>query len=507
MPPVKPKITFLNAPTRDTVATGEPTCTQTNKTDVSQFERVLPISIDQLAQLTCPNDDACDRAAARNHIELHVNEDDRAGKRDSAINYLEATHYIKSLKFGHTIPPEGKELYERTYTAIIQAFYGGSPLDSVRSTIKPFEIWFDKFEDGDTGLVKVCVGGTLVEIFVRFSGIDTPESIPVFDDWVTGEKMDNPKIVKFNNFIWKYWKSQSQLPDSYDKHKDSIQAMAKDRMLYTGLMSGVAAKGLQKWVQEEKGLPFTVDNAFNRASTDMALCDKIEGIGNYGRLIGQLKAGKIDENKNLLADFIENALPEIMSKGEGPGWHNYFSSGTASDLLKNDKDWDEVWKNYEIGATTKDGRTVLEELQKDSTDNEEIAQILSAIDPQSLMKPSEMFSRERCKEMAGEWIKFSAKFPEYKNDVQAMLIFLGLGYAYPKYRNNNIPAYMAAEKISIEKKFGLSGDPVFEMTRPNPEHSDMFRVYAEELGRGKKLVPPDCLDDLHLRPRDMPDPN
>ena len=129
--------------------------------------------------------------------------------------------------------------------------------------------------------------------------------------------------------------------------------------------------------------------------------------------------------------------------------------------------------------------------------------------------------------MAKAWLAFTTKFPEFKNDINTMLIFTGLAYPYLKYRSDSSDVDFTAGLISYgydpniataivtqisrgidkfppsgdnafppvsgkTKVQGLWGDPIFDFMNPNPYLSPLFKKYGSKLSRGKDLTPPDC---------------
>jgi hypothetical protein len=144
-------------------------------------------------------------------------------------------------------------------------------------------------------------------------------------------------------------------------------------------------------------------------------------------------------------------------------------------------------------------------------DNPELAEIYNALAPETILKPSEIFTREYCKMLAGLWRDgFSARYPGFKNNVLMMLVFLGVAYTYAKYRSPNTGLALELEKAVLlgkgepgQKRRGLTDDIIYSLGRPDPENSEMFKVFGAQLSRGVDLRPQDCCELLLEQGKDV----
>jgi len=136
--------------------------------------------------------------------------------------------------------------------------------------------------------------------------------------------------------------------------------------------------------------------------------------------------------------------------------------------------------------------------------NSELWQIVSL---DTLPNPAELFSERNCDVLAKKWRVFCSLYPQAKNDLQTMLVFLGLAHPYPKYRMHLTPVDLAAEAYAMGvaklpghmllEKHGLFTDPIYGYMRPNanpndPNSSPVFIMFEREMSGGRDLLPPDC---------------
>jgi hypothetical protein len=311
-------------------------------------------------------------------------------------------------------------------------------------------------------------------------------------------------IVRAGNNAKKVEQIWAKIKESQIPSDILLIQMIENRIVYNGLVAGAIPKGLVEWANK-KGIPFTIVPSYNRASTDPAVCNSIEYADVYDRNLAEIYIGLPTSSENYLADFIENELPLIM---EGPAqeyYDNFHDNKKPADIAHKD------WAKDVVAAFDPSGQEFLSGLKGAMKDNPELAEIYNALAPETILKPSEIFTREYCKMLAGLWRDgFSARYPGFKNNVLMMLVFLGVAYTYAKYRSPNTGLALELEKAVLlgkgepgQKRRGLTDDIIYSLGRPDPENSEMFKVFGAQLSRGVDLRPQDCCELLLEQGKDV----
>ncbi len=454
------------------------------------------------------------------------------------LNLLEADSYAEKVKYGHALQ-EGTIAF-KVFKSIQQRFYSGSPFDGAHATFSPLVASIERASDGDTCTVNGAIVNNQpvpIKLTLRLDGIDTPESYRgrYYEDKVTNKKAwePNSKLDTFRNYIWllfketfrfgdniervtpliaelmragsddaklnRVWATMSNVEDNADRQLIKI---IEDRIVYDGLIAGAVTKGL---VALSRGRPFTIDPSFARSSTDPAECNVADFQDVYGRGLGRIRPGLPNEPTNILALFVANELPKIMNT-HGREYYNFFHDGTVpSQIVDGDNSWivdSKTGQQSTPAALTPYGKALLEAIKR----RPDWQPLWQALSPETLPKPWEIFTPEKCKQLSEEWVAFTNQGPAYKNDVQAMLVFLGLAYAYPKYRNQFMDEYLKAEISTqryINRPHGLWEDPIFRLMQPNQKSNPLFARFEKALSRGRNLLPEDCCTALLRENRDI----
>lgn len=446
------------------------------------FPLSTSVRVDGLAGRACGNDYVCNKFAEI-HIKTFID-----SNSDLYVSTSEAENYARKMMFGHDPSFRVFPVRQKVLAAIKQLFFSGSSFDGKHSTISPLQLKAAdvKFSDGDTLSAHV----NSKKIRFRLAGIDTPESFLGTESG--GKFRPNPKLDILIDAVWLNWVIENGLSGRDER---TTKLMIRNRIVYTGLLAGAVSKGVVSWATENN-IPIAIYPSFDRTSTEPAMCNTIAITDTYERMLGVPKIGTPGEQKNLTGLFIKFVLPKIMSS-EGMDYYNYFHH-KQSPAGKN-------WKR-DIGALTEEGKALLNEWQ-----NVPAKQIIwEALVPETLALPSEIFSKNNCEKLAAEWFAFTKIHPDYKNDLQAMLVFIGLAFAYPKYRTAHTSALLEAEKVA---KFGqtvngtnvhgLWKDPLFKIIQPNPDFSAVYKNFGHDISRGKPLTPPDCCDILKSSGKDV----
>lgn len=450
--------------------------------------------------------------------------------RDGKVTTVETQSWLKKYSYGHhehfVDPSLGKHA-TLVLEAVRRNFYANSPFDGNHSTVQPLEIPAEalNYSDGDTfsahinKVVNNFIEGTEkilnIKISFRLPG-DTAES------YIGGPKRAkkeeegwaaNPKLESFEDAIWLYGvihygltkeeetvRAEQEIKADPDYFKGYLpRLLVRNRIVFSGKMGGFVAKGVDAFCEERK-LPITVTPNFDRTSLDPAQCNVMILSDSYLRGLVASQAGRyVDSDKDLLYEFIRDELPKIMGS-EGMDTYNYYHHEEQPDGHK--------WTT-KLGWNTVEGAALLEKWKNDPK-KRGFWQMLS---PETLPNPGVIFSVENCAKLAEAWMVFTDKHPEYKNDIHTMMIFIGVEYAYPKYRSQHTGVHMDAEAEAMgplhmsresDVSRGLWEDVVFQLMQPNPTYSALFREFPE-LARGQDLLPPDCCDVLERTNQDIYD--
>lgn len=353
----------------------------------------------------------------------------------------------------------------------------------------------------------------------------------------------NPKLFNFEEHILDMWKSELKINDRWpirpmDREGKPLTAearekisghyewvtkrMVQDRILYLGNLGSVATKDLQKWTKG-RGKEISAEITYNRRSGNETYCNLMEVADKYNRFVARLIVTN-EGSEDLLGEFIENELSKAMGTGTeykkkvvrygqekeidvaspgGADYYEYFTKGTG--LVKKVRGY----KTVTPMALDYKGQKLLESFAGKDNPMHKVWMTLS---PDTLPNPAEIYSPKRCKAMANEWRRFVKKHPEYKCDVQAMLVLIGVAHVYPKYRNEHTDVYLEAERIAKKNGFGpwqerivngekISGDPMMTLLQPDPNDpatlSSKFKKDKSYTGQDSggnpiELAPEDC---------------
>jgi len=457
------------------------------------------ISVKTLTKVACGDKYECAKWAEL-HIKSFVDTDS-----DLQVSQKEAYAYVQKTEYGHSESFFARHpISNFVLGAIRHQFFSDSPFDGKHSAIKTLVIPAEaiSFSDGDTfasatsGMgftITLKVGEETKRLRFRFAGSDTPESIIGINK--KGQFKPNPKLDIFRDAIWLYFFRKHKLNP---KGEWITKRMIRNRIIYTGRLAGAVSKGLKKWALEKK-IPFNVGPSFDRTKTTPHQCNTIVLSDVYGRIIGVPGLGKPGSDKNYLAFFIKDELHKIMA-ADGMDLYNYYRHGQQP----HGKTW-----TTKVGALDPNGKKLLAYWRDQKTGGKPV---WDALAPETLPNPSLIYSEENCKELAEEWKTFTDENPKYRNDIQAMMIFVGLAWAYPKYTTQHTKMYAAIERFAMGpnhpkpvKKIsvGLWGDKIFGFMQPNPKISPVFDEFEYELSRDKNMLPPDCCDVLESQGKDI----
>jgi hypothetical protein len=380
------------------------------------------------------------------------------------INTPRAFRFAQATRFGTHFETE---LHRKTWGTIRDNFFPGIPFYRRDGELRPRQVRLSEgkeFADGDTARVTKFWTGTQWITFkrhwsVRMDGIDTPESNP------------SSKMTEVVDTLYKYLRSEYGISNAI---ANEVKEIIELRVKYLGKIAGLATTAFAAHFAD---IGISLAPAYSRTASDFSMCDTLDLADKYGRLIGRIMAGKPSEGEDLIAGFMEAALPAYMAE--------------AGKVLH---------MEYELKVVTHTDRL---ESWKASSDprKRELYNILSF---ESAPKPHEIFSAKETARMSGIWRNFVKGNPDARNDLQTMLAFIGVAYTYQKYRGHKTPLDLMAEAYALGRaprvkgRHGLTNDVIYRLMRPSMDPSDPDRspMWVRYYKKDKPLHPPDCCDVL-----------
>ncbi len=382
--------------------------------------------------------------------------------RNGQVTSLLAFRVGREMLFGRKADTD---LARKTWESINRNFFGGMPFYMEEGRVAPVGVRLsaDKpFADGDTARVEAFLkDGEWVDtrVNIRMDGIDTAESNP-------SEKLNRQKRA-----IAMY------LSDTYglsSADRKSLEALIGLRIVYSGKIANVVATAFGHHFAETG---ISLAPAYTILGADKGVAGSLDYSDKYGRLIARVMAGGENQGEDLLAGFIEAALPRAM------------------------KDLGSMYlAEYKMSAQSY--KKILAQWRRS---NPELYDILA---PETALEPSKIFSAKKCAELAARWTQFCEQEPMARNDLQTMEAFLGVAPPYPKYSGDMTPMDLRAEWISLgsglglDLGHGLNQDDLFRFVRPSgdpatdPYYSPVFYKYGKTMSDIKNIWQ---LDPLNLR--------
>jgi len=334
-------------------------------------------------------------------------------------------------------------------------FSGDHPLKPIKVILRDPK----PFADGDTAKVSRFIQAKGEDIIlqkaigVRNDGIDTPESNP------------SSKLTRVVNGIAGYLSDKFHV---YGYGKDVISELVKARTIYLGKLAGAFSLGFAAAFPDSIFLA----PAYALAAVGKPLlCNKLDMWDKYGRLIARVMASDDLDEPDKLGEFIKKDLPTIMEDARADYYKPYMEQIKKHETLL------DKWRS-----------------------NARTAGLANMLGAKNVTDPVEAFSASAVQYMSGKWANFVGEHSGAANDMQSMLVFLGLAYTYTKYRGAKTDIDAAAEEIAIKEGFGPASDPFYHLMRPTLK--DDKSVFADEkygpmisglkLDEMSRLDPPDC---------------
>lgn len=366
----------------------------------------------------------------------------------------------KQLRFGSACK---SDLWKGTWDRIRDAFFPNVNFRRSAGELSPVEIVFkeEPFTDGDTAKVAAFIDYEGVRhdysVNIRMDGIDTLESNP------------SMKLTKMIDYMTNYLMDEHFIDQS---DRSELRALCEARIVYLGKLAGSVTKGFGYWVAE-RDIGASLAFAYTRVSSTADMCDTFDYCDDYGRIIGRILAGRPNQGEDLLAGFVESALPGYMRNAR----EMYYDSYLAKLNLHS---------------------TFIERMRS------EHSELYKLFDPSSALDPSVIFSEEESRQLALLWKDFTGIDGRAINDLNCLEVFLGVAPVYQKYRGHVTALYLSAQRYALGfgdcagRFSGLVNDPIYRLQIPDPDLSPLFRKYEHDplFTGGKPLLPKDCCDEF-----------
>ena len=276
----------------------------------------------------------------------------------------------------------------------------------------------EKANDGDTfEFSTVNEGCDPLEIKLRLSSVDTPESYPrssKFDKDVT------KVLIRLHESL--------RLPAETTA---SLKSLVEKRVQYTGKLSALVSKDFADWVQREKSKNFLLGASYLFGESRYFKEEEkgvLEPNDFFLRGLGLLFVSDPD----LIGRYFRERLPQLMA--------------TQGKEL-----YDKFIEDY----SEKYAETV-------SDKNPNRAKINAVLGPNRVPNPAPIFSAETGERLARDWSR-STHTQGLKEDWGLALVHAGLGFFSPEYANQYRKTYEAVQGVAREKKTGQFQDPIFAL--------------------------------------------
>lgn len=348
--------------------------------------------------------------------------------------------------------PEWRDVWR----SVNGAFFGGISFHRKDGEVQPVPIKLHPDKpavDGDTvKIVQFLLGDRWIDytVNVRTDGVDTPES-----NW-------SEKLKRHVECVTWY------LRDTYGVDpvdEGALKELVNSRIVYLGKLAGVVSLGFCRNFADT-GLRLAP--AYTFLAKKKNLCDTLDIWDKYGRILGRIMAGGPNQGEDLIAGFIEAVVPGVMPQAE---------AGCRADYMR------EVGHHAALLARWK-------------AENPELYNIIG---PESAPVPTAMFDQGTSTSIARIWRDFIGRNPSAVNDMQTMMAFLGLAFAYPKYLGHRTAVDLAAELTSlgvvpsISTGHGFASDQIYRFLRPSanpqdPLHSPVYLTHGLYMSGIKDLA-------------------
>lgn len=392
--------------------------------------------------------------------EVHARLGAYSGYKDGLVTSSLAYRVGRMMRFGKAAR---SPLWKKTWAVLDERFFNDASFFRRDGEVRPVQVALNPgkpFADGDTAKIarfKQGDGWVDFKVNVRMDGIDTPES------------NSSEKLRRHVGYISRYLAEEHGIEQA---DMEAMNSLVKARIVYLGKISGAVTAGFGAHFAD---IGIRLGPAYTRVAKDVpALCDSLDIWDRYGRIVGRIMAGGENTGEDLLSGFIESVLPGVMKGAEAEYLAAYRQKLKPHVALL------ERWKAEKPAPY----------------------RILGA---KSAPVPTDMFSEDKCRRLAGLWTEFCSENPRAINDMQTMMALIGVAPPYPKYRGHLTAMDLSAELYALGRapqapeRFGMTFDPMYIFVRPvadpvDPDHSPVYSRYPDMSGVAdiSEMNPPDC---------------
>lgn len=335
-----------------------------------------------------------------------------------SISRAEASHFIKEAQADFRL---GKLDQPRVVImgVLQQWFFAGRTSWEYFPAQPKFPAPATRFADGDTitSLVSEDLQCPPLLERLRFGSVDTPESKP------------SEKLSRMTLEVAAKLSEAHRLPSEW---LPQLLPLVRFRIQYVGELAALVMKDFGEWLTAQGG-HFWASNSYSFSDVyydekNQPLANKYYGLWEaYDKFLRRLVT--LHAPAIFIPRYFQERLPQLMRE-QGALMHQSWSQRYA-----------EMFKEAQ-------------EALKISTD------ALNFLSPATMVKPHEVFDLPAGQSLAHRW-QTEVDRMGAGDDWTAALIFLGLGYYYPKYRNQHGEIYKSVHLGALTNRVGLWSDPVF----------------------------------------------
>lgn len=335
-----------------------------------------------------------------------------------SISRAEASHFIKEVQADarlKTLEPQRAIVMG----VLQQWFFSGRASWEFFQPQPKFPAPATRFADGDTITSMVSEEAQCPALLerLRFGSVDTPES-------KHSEKLSRVTFEVTSKLLENHRLPSEWLP--------RLTPLVQFRIQYLGELSALVMKDFGEWLAAQGG-QFWASNSYSFADTyydenNQPLSNKYYGLWEaYDKFLRRLVT--LHAPATFIPRYFQERLPELM-RSQGALMHQEWSQRYAEMFKERSAEW------------------------RGSTD------ALNFLSPATMAKPHEVFGLEAGQALAYRW-QTEVDRMGGGDDWTAALIFLGLAYYYPKYRNQHGEIYKSVHLGALTNRIGLWSDPVF----------------------------------------------
>lgn len=290
-------------------------------------------------------------------------------------------------------------------TALQQMFFQGRPSWQPLPNETKYPTQISECADGDTcrAVIQEDSQCSPLPEILRFSAVDTPESF---------------HTAKLNSVRDEVLQKLSLPP--------ALAPLIQFRIQYAGKIASFVMKDFPAWLQSQ-GISFAVGNSY--VFTENKYQGLWQAYGTYLRRVVSLHAPP-----QAIARYFQERLPVLMA--------------TVSQTF-----YQEALQKY---------IALFQEMLAQGNIPKESLPYLA---PQTLVNPALVYTPQLGSLFAARWQNEIGP-TGYGDDWTAALIFLGVGYYYPKYKNQHGEIYGQIQGRSQATASGLWQDPIFRVMDP-----------------------------------------